>query len=314
VETTTVTITEILNYPVKSCAGSSLIKTPLDEHGIPHDREFVIVDANGKFLTQRSVPKLALIGARNNPHEEGEIPLILGASGRDPFVLWSKSWQGGKRRDIKVFMDTAEGRDCGDGVAEWLSSFLDMEVRLMHRNYRSKRTSPRAHPKTREPLGFQDGYPLLLASEASLATFNHNSGLAAAGTMKRMQHFRPNIVVSGCPAYDEMWFCDMIVHGDGHEPVHLKGLKRCERCTVPDVNPNTGELEGTNTIELLKGAGLVMPVTPNDPEVDLRTKAMRSVMNLKRPVFGMNCEWTSYLPGKVIAVGDTIEIKSRYDW
>jgi uncharacterized protein YcbX len=305
------TITGIFRYPVKSCAGGSLDQAHLDHRGIPGDREFVVVDKDGKFLTQRSAPMLARIRATVASDENGN-GLLLSAPCL-PSLRWH-SWQQQvpiKRQKVSIFMDSCVGRDCGDEVANWLSRFLGMPVRLIWRDPVARRETPREHAELRAPLAFQDGYPLLIASEASLAEFNERAGLAGTHLEKTMRHFRPNIVVSGCPPFDEDFFCELQVRTPGlSRPVLIRGVKRCSRCTVPDVNPDTGEFQGTDTIALLRKVH-AMPVFPDDPEADAHTKKIRQV-NRKQPVFGMNCHLMAGVGGRVIGVGAEIEVLSRY--
>src|SRR5262249_48796322 len=54
-------VTALNVYPVKSCAGTALEEATLDRRGIVHDREFMLVDANRRFITQREQPRLALV-------------------------------------------------------------------------------------------------------------------------------------------------------------------------------------------------------------------------------------------------------------
>ncbi|MDZ4358796.1 MAG: MOSC domain-containing protein, partial [Variovorax sp.] len=54
-------IDQLWIYPVKSCAGISLNEAELTETGLAYDRSWMVVDAQGEFVTQRELPRLALI-------------------------------------------------------------------------------------------------------------------------------------------------------------------------------------------------------------------------------------------------------------
>ena len=55
------TVSELVCYPIKGCAGRSLRTARMTSRGIQHDRAFMIVDENRSFRSQRSDPVLALI-------------------------------------------------------------------------------------------------------------------------------------------------------------------------------------------------------------------------------------------------------------
>src|SRR5437763_4817657 len=48
-------------YPVKSCRGVGVSAARMTERGLAHDREWMIVDASGRFVSQRELPALALV-------------------------------------------------------------------------------------------------------------------------------------------------------------------------------------------------------------------------------------------------------------
>ena len=111
-------------YPVKSCAGTALQVAQLGPRGIAHDREFMIVDPNGEFLTQREVPRLALI--RPARACDG---LELSAPGMPPLAL--RPVAEGQRNMVRIWRDHLLAIDQGPLVADWLSTFLHMPCRLV---------------------------------------------------------------------------------------------------------------------------------------------------------------------------------------
>ncbi len=198
-------------YPIKSGAGVALTEAVLDERGIVGDREFMVVDESGGFLTQREAPLLAVV--------EWHAPTVVTPIGRaiiDP----------GPQREVTVWDYTGPAVDCGDGVAGLLSDFLGRRVRLV-------RTPPehaRRSDDGRTGVGFADGYPLLLIGEASLGMLN-----ARLPQPLPMNRFRPNIVVAeSTPFAEDSWRHIQL----GSVPAEV--VKPCKRCAITRVDQATG--------------------------------------------------------------------------
>jgi uncharacterized protein len=60
----------------------------------------------------------------------------------------------------------------------------------------------------------------------------------AAGVPLSMARFRPNIVVDGVPPWQEDAWSEIAI-GSG-DSVRFKLVKPCSRCTIPNVDPDTG--------------------------------------------------------------------------
>jgi uncharacterized protein len=151
---------------------------------------------------------------------------------------------------VKVWDDTCAAFDMGDVAAQWFTDFLmqqrptgvaSMKLRLVRFDPDFKRKSNMKWTQGQQALNqFSDGYPLLVASEASLAELNAKliqAGHAAVG----MERFRPNIVLAGLPAHDEDR-TEVLHISDGSSTFTLKLVKPCPRCPIPDVHPTTGEI------------------------------------------------------------------------
>ncbi len=224
---TNIGIEEIWIYPVKSCRGTRLDSALLGPRGLDGDREWLIVDERGRFLTQRSLPPLACIVPRLSATE-----LHLGIAGqsdltlpRDPLALRGTSAQ------VVIWKDTVDALDAGDDAAQWLEAALGVKARLVRA---SARTLREPDSKWREglsaPVNFPDGFPLLVCNEASLADLN--TRLPAAVPMTR---FRANVVISGIAAFAEDGV-DTLRSG----AIELRLVKPCTRCSIPSVDQRTG--------------------------------------------------------------------------
>jgi uncharacterized protein len=221
-----IVVTELHVYPVKSCAGTPLGLAPLDARGIVHDREFMIVDPEGHFLTQRELPRLALI----RPKRTDDV-LELSAPAMPPF--WLAPVIDGESRTVRLWRDHVAAVDQGRPVAEWLGEFLHVTCRLVrHDDHAVRRVDPEYATDPRDQVSFADGYPLLLISEESLADLN--TRLTEPLPMNR---FRPNVVVRGVgEAYaEDCW--SRIRIGE----VECSPVKACARCIITTTNQLTAE-------------------------------------------------------------------------
>jgi hypothetical protein len=228
-----VTIASIHVYPVKSCAGTTPAEALLTETGFDLDRSWVVVDADGVFVSQRELPRMALIVPTLKREE-----MILRAPGM--LALHVAVDRVETACTVRVWNDTVAAYDMGPLCAQWFSDFLGRPLRLARFDPEATpRLANRAWTGTLEAAtAFQDAFPLLVASVASLAELNRRLALAgeAAVTMAR---FRPNVVLDGLAAHDEDSL-DEIVLDAADGPVRLRLVKPCSRCPIPDVDPATG--------------------------------------------------------------------------
>lgn len=260
------TLSGLTVYPVKSCRGISLTTARMTERGIDHDREWMIVDATGRFLTQRQVPRMAQIATALSTSA-----LHLSAAGMPtldiPFDAAFVPAQ------VTVWRDTLWALDQGDAVAAALSGWIGQPVRLVRFDPAVRRD---CNPAYAGPggahTGFADGYPVLIISEASLADLN-----ARLPEPLPMNRFRPNIVLSGVEAYDEDHIAEL-----SSGAVALRPVKACARCQI------------TTTDQVSAAVGV-------EPLQTLAT--YRHDAKLEGVIFGMNAIVTAGA-GASVAVGD----------
>lgn len=212
-------------YPVKSLRGLRLERAPVDSRGINHDRHWLVVDGAGKFVTQRQQPRMALVQTALTP-----AGLRLSAPGMpdlevefEPASLEPLS--------VEIWRDRCLAHSAGATAADWLSRFLDLECRLCYLPQESRRGVDPEYAKPGDQVGFADGFPFLLISQASLDDLNGR--LPEALPMTR---FRPNLVISGCEPYaEDHW--KRIRIGD----ITFRVAKPCSRCVIPTIDPETGK-------------------------------------------------------------------------
>jgi uncharacterized protein YcbX len=243
-------IARLFVHPVKSCAGVEVREAVLTDTGLELDRAWMVVDAQGVFVTQREQPRLALVRPQIKPRE-----LVLSAPGMQALhIVLDRVKQ---HVSVKLWDDAVPAFDMGDEAAQWFTDFLVMSADANQTSrprtyrpstYRLVRFDP-AHRRASSPdwTGgvqalnlFSDGYPLLVLSEASLAELNERlvtAGHASVG----IERFRPNIVLSGLHAHDEDRLGVMHVAA-GAEEVLLKPVKPSPRCPIPNVDPQTATI------------------------------------------------------------------------
>jgi uncharacterized protein YcbX len=246
-------IERLFVYPVKSCAGVELGEALLTETGFDLDRAWMVVDEQGTFVSQRELPRMALIRPQLKVHEA-----VLRAPGMLALHLQIEAVEGPV--EVRIWDDTVAAYDMGPIAAQWFSDFLGRKLRLVRFDPEQRRVCNRRWTGDVEALNqFSDGFPLLVLSQASLDGLNARL-LAAGHGPVGMERFRPNIVLSGLEAHDE----DRVgmFQVDAGEPVLLQPVKPCSRCPIPDVDPATAEtgiavgdaLRGYRSDERLKGA------------------------------------------------------------
>ncbi len=212
-------------YPIKACAGISLPEARLTPRGLADDRWMMVVDPDGRFLTQRECPTLGQV----KPRIDGET-LALEAPGSETLNVSFK--HGGQRREVVVWKSTCQAIDQGDEVADWFGQYLGREVRLVRvADDFHRALDPRYAPRPADTTAFADGYPILVISEESLADLN--ARLASALPMNR---FRPNVVVRGASAYAEDTWRSFTIGG-----LPFEGVKTCARCVVTTTDQITAQ-------------------------------------------------------------------------
>lgn len=226
-------VARLFVYPVKSCAGVEVREALITETGFDLDRAWMVVDSSGVFVTQREQPRMALIRPQIKVFE-----VVLRAPGMLALHLGIDQVESPAK--VRVWQDELDAWDMGDVAAQWFSDFLGQPgLRLVRFDPEvSRLASKRWTGATDARIEFADGYPLLVASEASLAGLN--ARLEAGGqTPVGMERFRPNIVLSGIEEHDEDRLSEFCIDtADGR--VQLSPVKPCPRCPIPNIDPGTG--------------------------------------------------------------------------
>jgi uncharacterized protein YcbX len=223
-------------YPVKSCRGIAVAEATVTDAGLEHDREWMVVTPEGRFVTQRECPRLATVRVALS---SGALTLAAEGGGSVAVPLDFR----GNPVDVTVWRDRCGAHDQGDEVARWLSEWLGRPLRLVRFESSQRRLSDPAWTGGLEAATrFSDGFALLAISRASLADLNSRLAVPLA-----MNRFRPNLELEGLPPYGEDDLQDLVAG-----PLRLRRVKPCTRCVITTTHPETGIVEGDEPLKTLK--------------------------------------------------------------
>jgi len=231
---TPLTVSSLHLHPVKSCAGIAVDEALLIDTGFEFDRAWMVVDGDGEFVSQRELPRMALIQPTLRASD-----VLLRAPGMLALHLQLDTVEAPTR--VRVWDDSVAAYDMGGLAAQWFSDFLGRKVRLARFDPEAKRLSSAKWSAGIEARNaFSDGFPILVASTASLAELNRRLAASGQGPVT-MSRFRPNIVLDGLADAHGEDFIDTLTIDSPDGDVVLKLVKPCGRCTIPDVDPLTAE-------------------------------------------------------------------------
>lgn len=278
-------ISEINIYPIKSLKGISVTSAVVENRGLRLDRRWLLVDADGNFMTQRESPHMATVSVCF----KGD-GVEVSAAGFPPLSIVPPAE--GERVTATVWDSDSEAIAHDQRSNEWFSDVLGQDVKLLYMPDDAGRPISERFNKGGEIVSFADGYPLLVIGEASLADLNER--LDAPLPMNR---FRPSIVVSGAAAFAEDDWAEMRVG----EAV-FRSTKPCARCVMTTVDQAKGEFDGTEPLRTLASYRMAKDVIPD--------RYLAFGMNETAVLFGQNLVPESV--GAEIRVGDPVEVIKYY--
>jgi uncharacterized protein YcbX len=234
-------------FPVKSCAGIAVSHAVLTATGLAHDRAWMVVDAEGEMVTQRDLPRMALIQPEL-VHDHGQlVALVLHATGLAPLRVPVAGDANTPSVRVRVWSDEVPAFDMGTVASAWLTQCLGQslgQLRLVRFDTQHARHSSEPWTQGLTALNqFSDGFPVLVASAASLDALN--ARLQARGEDAiDMRRFRANVIlgsVDTAPAvlpHDEDRVGTLTIHTEAGL-AQLKPLKPCPRCPIPNIDPDS---------------------------------------------------------------------------
>jgi hypothetical protein len=222
-------LSEIHIYPVKSLGGIALDEARVETFGLQHDRRWMLVDRDGRFVSQREIPAMVLLGTaiepghlvvfvKNKPAESIRIPLNMSPETRPAL-------------EVAIWGDRCEALVLPDAVSEWFSDHLHQSLRLVHMPDSTRRWADGRYAPPGQYVSFADGYPILIIGQATLDDLNSRMEQPLP-----MERFRPNFVFTGGEAFEEDNWREFDISGH-----RFLGVKPCARCIMPTIDQQTGE-------------------------------------------------------------------------
>ncbi|RLV50663.1 MOSC domain-containing protein [Nocardioides mangrovicus] len=266
-------LTDIRRYPVKSCRGESIAEAVVEPWGLRGDRRWMVVDADGDVITARECNPMVLI--RPVITETG---LVLGAPDLPDLTVARPT--GERLQRVGIWSSDLDAAPAGAEADAWLSKAMGRDAHLVYLDDPTRRATDPDYSEPTDRVSFADGYPLLLATQESLAALNdavheRHQGQHEPMTMTR---FRPNVVLSGAPAWaEDDWHLVRIGEAT------FRSVKPCDRCVLTTIDPETA-------------------ARGHEPIATLARIRRRG----SKTLFGVNLVPDS--PGAVIRVGDEAEV------
>jgi uncharacterized protein len=238
-------ITQLWYYPVKSLAGIQLQKGWCGPKGLAYDRRWMLVDAEGQFMTQRKHAKMALLQPKLSFENGQPVSMIIDdLTNMEPRLeIGLDELFGEKLLPVQVWDDSLECYSLSERVNSWFSKVLRHNCSLVfQRDENNRKVDPKYAQKFTDETSLSDGYPYLLLGEEALHQLN--SKLESPVNILR---FRPNIVFSGeIPHFEDV--LGEVQIGEAR----FVGVKPCARCPVVDIDPSTAVSGKTVLKELSK--------------------------------------------------------------
>jgi uncharacterized protein YcbX len=219
------TLSEIWIYPVKSLGGIRLSSSKVMEKGLLYDRRFMLVDENGKFMTQRVYPKMALFRLSINDstlivqHHQDILTIPIVPPLNEPAV------------SVQIWENIVQAHEVNTTYSAWFTERLDIQCKLVFFPEGYERPVDPAYKVNDEHVSLADAYPFLIIGQSSLDDLN-----ARLKEPVPMNRFRPNFVFTGGEPFEEDHWRNFQIGSNG-----FIAVKPCARCVLTTVNQDTAE-------------------------------------------------------------------------
>lgn len=217
-------VTHLFIYPIKSLAPVTLTSVEIGPMGLSGDREMMLVDKDGVFITQRTRKELTRFEVLLTP---------VGVLVQDKLTQ-SKCTINPEGFDtpidkVEIWEDQVFNTLVNYEASQWFSQILKEPVHLVKINPAYNRVTKSKHHTTYSQItSFADSLPILLCGSASFKAVEEDYG------SYNWLRFRPNIIVETADAFAEDFWDILSVNG-----VELQNKKRCARCNLITLDPET---------------------------------------------------------------------------
>ncbi len=221
-------LSEIYIYPVKSLGGIRLDFANITTRGLENDRRFMLVDENGRFLSQREHPQLAIF----QTEIEGKFLKITHKKTKQNLTINLSPPSQPSLLSVTIWDDNTTAVESSSEASAWFTKILEIPVRLVYMPEESQRKTDTQYSLTGEEItSFSDGYPILIIGQSSLDDLNDR-----LENPVNINRFRPNFVfTNGEPFEEDNW------HEFTVGNIRFFGVKPCARCIMTTIDQETGE-------------------------------------------------------------------------
>ena len=222
------TLSEINIYPIKSLGGISLKESTVEIRGLQYDRRWMLVNEQGRFMSQREIPEMALLRTEisgdqlqvyhiNSPNNRLGIPL----SEPQPDL---------EKVNVEIWSDKCSAHVLPEDISIWFSHTLKSNLRLVQMPESTHRHTDGRYAPAGHYVSFADGFPFLIIGQSTLDDLNERME-----TPLPMNRFRPNFVFTGGDPLDEENWSDFTIGS-----IPFRAVKPCARCIIPTIDQETG--------------------------------------------------------------------------
>ena len=221
-------VSKLFYYPIKSLPGIACEQLSINAWGPLRDRRLMLVDEQGKFITQRQCRIMALMSLND------DLEYLTLAYQAETFTLpWPDFSQVTATQQVQVWEDEVSGQKIGGEINDWLSRVLQRRVNLVYMADDTHRQVDLVYASQGTRTGFADGFPFLIVCQESVTSLQQE--LTFTLDVKR---FRPNIVLSGSDAFSEDKWRTISINN-----IEFNLVKPCSRCVIPSIDLTTGLMQ-----------------------------------------------------------------------
>jgi uncharacterized protein YcbX len=221
------TLSELYVYPIKSLGGIALQEATLSDRGFEHDRRWMLVDADNRFLSQREVAAMALLQVSLQP--EGLYVQHKNKPGEGLLIPFQPTTT--ETIMVNIWSDRCRAQPVSQEADAWFTNELGMPCRLVFMPDSTRRRVDGRYATNKEITSFSDAFPLMVIGQASLDELN-----SRLETPLPMNRFRPNIVFTGGSPYQEDLMKRFEIAG-----ITFFGAKPCARCVITTIDQQTAK-------------------------------------------------------------------------
>ena len=221
-------VTHLFIYPIKSLAPVALTSVEIGPMGLSGDREMMLVDKDGVFITQRTRKELTRFVVQITPKGV----LVADKVTKSEFTIIPEDFKSHHSK-VEIWEDEVLNTLLNPEASQWFSQILNEPVHLVKINPTHNRVTKSKHHTTYSQItSFADSLPILLCGTASFKAVEENYG------SYNWLRFRPNIIVETADAFAEDFWDILSVNG-----VELQNKKRCARCNLITLDPQTAVVD-----------------------------------------------------------------------